>query len=75
MNQSAILKVFTRNVYGNATVYPYPGCIVAEQFAALLRVKTFSHSQLQHIEAMGYMIQACPDPKAWGSAVLSAGTL
>jgi len=40
-----------------------------------LGVKTFSHAQLQQIEAMGYQIHACPDPASWGAAALSAGAL
>ena len=70
-----VVQVYSRNVYGSPKVYPIPGCIIAEQFARLLGVKTFSHVQLQQIEAMGYQIHACPDPASWGAAALSAGAL
>lgn len=60
-----VLQVFSRNVYGSPKVYPAPGCIIGDQFAKLLGVKTFSHAQLQQIEAMGYTITTSPDPIAW----------
>ncbi len=53
-------QVFVRNVYGCPKVYPAGQ--VAQQFADLLQVKTFSHRQLQQIEAMGYVVAQVADP-------------
>lgn len=49
------IKITEKAVYGRILVYP--SCDTAKKFAALLNVKTFSHSNLCGIEALGYTIQ------------------
>lgn len=48
------ITVEVRNVYGQAKVYPV--CAKAQQFAALVGTKTFTHRALCQIEALGYEI-------------------
>ncbi len=49
------IYVKTKNVYGRELVYP--SCHLAEKFARLLGVKTFSDNQLSSILELGYRIE------------------
>jgi hypothetical protein len=55
-----VIKVTEKAVYGRILVYP--SCETAKKFAALLNVKTFSHSNLCGIEALGYNIETTKVP-------------
>jgi hypothetical protein len=59
---SRAVQVFARNVYG--TFKNYPANQEAEQFAQLLRVKTFSIAQLESIKQLGFAIEYVSDPEA-----------
>ena len=53
------IQVSVRNVYGKPTIYPANER--AEQFAALIRAKTFSHAQLEQIAALGFKVEQVAD--------------
>lgn len=55
-----------RDVYGNQLVYPV--CATATRFAAMVGRKTFTHADLQHIEALGFVIFQKPRHLACRSA-------
>ncbi len=50
-----VIYVKTKNVYGRELTYP--ACHIAEKFARLLGVKTFSDNQIAHILDLGYEIK------------------
>jgi len=50
-----VIYVKTKNVYGRELVYP--SCHLAEKFARLLGVKTFSDTQVSCILDLGYEIK------------------
>lgn len=50
-----ILKLRTKNVYGNDMVYP--ACDNADKFASLIGKKTFSKNELAIIASLGYTLQ------------------
>lgn len=52
---SKTIYVKTKNVYGRELVYP--SCHLAEKFARLLGVKSFSDNQLRDILELGYLIE------------------
>ena len=59
---NTLVKIEVRRVYGNDLVYPANE--MAENFVRLTGQKTFSHSQLQVIKAMGFQIeQIIKEPK------------
>lgn len=53
MQQEITVRV--KEVYGNRTVYPV--CEIARRLANLIGTKTLTHSALQKIEALGYIIR------------------
>lgn len=55
-----LIKIFYRNVYGNALAYP-AGALAA-QMARLLKVKTFNPEQLALMRHMGFELEVLPDP-------------
>lgn len=54
------IQIYIKHVYGKETVYP--ACDKAKAFAALIGQKTFTHSDLCKIEAIGVTIQNVPMP-------------
>ncbi len=59
---SRSVQVFARSVYG--AFKNYPANQEAEQFAELLKVKTFSTAQLESIKQLGFPIEYVADPAA-----------
>lgn len=59
-NLPKVVQYFQRQVYGVFKIYPAnePG----EKFAALLGQKTFSISELNQIEALGFKVEQVADP-------------
>lgn len=55
-------QYFVRNVYG--AFRAYPANQVADQFAQLLRIKTFSASEIEQISALGFEAEQVVDPRA-----------
>ena len=55
-----IMKIIieVKSIYGRETVYP--ACPVSQAFAEIAGTKTLSHSVLQTIERMGYLIELKP---------------
>lgn len=53
MSKKIYVKI--KNVYGRELVYP--SCHLAEKFALLLGVKSFSDNQLKAILELGYLIE------------------
>lgn len=49
-----LITIIEKNVYGSTLIYPH--CDTAKKFADLIGKKTFSHSDLCKIEALGYVI-------------------
>ena len=52
------IQICIKSVYGNTLIYP--ACPKAELFAKLTGKKTFSHADLIHIEALGFLIEQVP---------------
>jgi hypothetical protein len=48
------IKIIEKNVYGKTLVYP--ACETSKKLADLLNVKSFNHSQLCKIEALGFVM-------------------
>lgn len=67
MNQ---FQFFYRVVYGIQKAYP--ANVVAENFAGLMCVKTFSADQIRQIANLGFEVEVVRDPKqpAWERADL-----
>lgn len=55
---NATITVRVTNNYGNRAVYPV--CETAQRLADLIGTKTFTHSALQKIEALGFTIAVQP---------------
>lgn len=55
-------RFYFRNVYGTMKIYPANS--VAEEFAKLMQVKTFSQADLLAIEALGFALVQMRDPRA-----------
>lgn len=55
-------KFYFRNVYGTSKIYPCNA--VAEEFAQLMAVNTFSSADVLRIESLGFALVQVPDPQA-----------
>jgi hypothetical protein len=69
--EGQVLAVFGRSVYGKVLLYP--ANYVANEFAALLGVKSFSQAQLVRIAKLGFAIQSVQDPELAAAVAVGGG--
>lgn len=55
-------KFYFRSVYGTQKIYPANS--VADDFAKLMAVRTFSNADVLAIEGLGFALIQVPDPQA-----------
>ena len=60
------IQTIVKSVYGKDLVYP--ACATAHRLAKLIGTKTFSHSNLCDIEALGYTIEQVTPQLNWKAA-------